>query len=147
MPGLMRPHKARQYLQMERRLEKLTAEELEAGLRHFYGGDTVYRHPLMRRVVFTEGAAYLADNAGAHWLLDEIATSQMLKEVAAEEFQTWKLKVDTKKCTGVLTCGDGGKNGRASRTVYTKRLDYTDFPLPEIALWFENDTICLPSER
>ena len=42
---------------------------------------------------------------------------------------------------GVLTCEDGNDH-----TVFTKELDFTDFPEPGIALWFTNNTIFLPSE-
>ncbi len=48
---------------------------------------------LARDVLFTDGAKYVADEAGINWLLDEIALSQMNKRVAAEEFQLWKLKL------------------------------------------------------
>jgi hypothetical protein len=60
------------------------------------------------------------------------------KSVAGEEFQLWKLKDDH---TATLTCEDG--NGKA---VFSKAIEYTDFPLPEIALYFTNKTILLPSE-
>jgi hypothetical protein len=95
----------------------------------------------VRDVLFTDGAKYVADQAGAYWLLDEIALAQRYeKSVAAEEFQLWKLKVNSDH-TAMLTCEDGnGKN------VYSKPIEYTDFPLPEIALYFTNNTILLPSE-
>jgi hypothetical protein len=31
--------------------------------------------------------------------------------------------------------------------VYTQQLEFTDFPLDEISLWFTNNTIYLPSEH
>jgi hypothetical protein len=38
-------------------------------------------------ITFTDGAKYVADAAGAYWLLDEIALAQRhVKAVAAEEF-------------------------------------------------------------
>jgi hypothetical protein len=78
---------------------------------------------------------------GAYWLLDEIALAQRYeKSVAGEEFQLWKLKVNPDH-TATLTCEDG--NGK---TVYGKAIEYTDFPLPEIALYFTNSVILLPSE-
>jgi hypothetical protein len=79
--------------------------------------------------------------AGAYWLLDEIALAQRHeKTVAGEEFQLWKLKVEPGH-TATLTCEDG--NGKA---VYRKAIAYTDFPLPEVELYFTNKTILLPSE-
>jgi len=47
----------------------------------------------------------------------------------------------TAASTATLACEDG--NGR---TVFSKAIPYTDFPLPEITLWFANDVILLPSE-
>jgi hypothetical protein len=31
--------------------------------------------------------------------------------------------------------------------VFQKSIPFTDFPLPEISLWFTNNTIYLPSEH
>jgi len=76
-----------------------------------------------------------------NWLLDEIALIQPYdKAVAAEEFQLWKLQVRTDH-TATLSCEDG--NGK---TVFTKEIEFTDFPLDEIILYFQNNTIFLPSE-
>jgi hypothetical protein len=117
---------------------KLTADELS----QFTGSENWYRHGINRKVSFTDGAKYLADRAGAYWLLDEIAIIQPYdRSVAAEEFQAWKLVVRPDR-TAALTCDDG--NGRI---VFRKEIEYTDFPLDEITLWFENNVIYLPSER
>lgn len=119
--------------------DKLT----EAELNQFTGSEHWYRHPLVRSILFTDGAKYLADKAGAYWLLDEIALAQRgEKAVAAEEFQVWKLTVDLDRHSARLTCDDG--NGRI---VFEKAIEYTDFPLAEISLWFTNNTIYLPSEH
>ena len=67
------------------------------------------------RILFTDGAKYVADEGGAYWLLDEIALAQRYeKRVMAEEFQVWTLKVNADR-TATLSCGDGNNN-----TVYTK---------------------------
>ena len=64
-------------------------------LNQFTGSEHWYRHGLVRSIVFTDGAKYIADAAGAYWLLDEIALAQrFVKAVAAEEFQVWKLAVN-----------------------------------------------------
>jgi hypothetical protein len=118
-------------------LDKFTLAEL----RQFTGSEQWFRHGLVRNILFTEGAKYLADRAGAYWLIDEIAFTQKSDPaVAAEAFQLWTLTVQPDQ-TATLTCGDG--NGR---TVYSKKLDYTDFPLPEVQLYCANNTILLPSE-
>jgi len=74
-------------------------------------------------------------------LLDEIALAQrFVKAVAAEEFQAWKLTVKPDS-TATLSCEDGNTN-----VVFTKEIEFTDFPCDEITLWFANDVILLPSE-
>lgn len=44
--------------------------------------------------------------------------------------------------TATLVCEDGNDNA-----VYTQLIEFTDFPLDEITLWFANDVIYLPSEH
>lgn len=113
----------------------------KADLRQFTGTEHWYRHPLVRSVLYTDGAQYVAEKGGAYWLLDEIAFAQKgNRRVAAEEFQLWKLEVRPDQ-TARLTCENG--NGTV---VFKKSLDYTDFPLDEITLYCVNSVIHLPSE-
>jgi hypothetical protein len=73
-------------------------------LRQFTGSEHWYRHGLVRTVVFTDGAKYVAYQAGAYWLLDTIALSQRFeKRVAAAAFQVWTLTVRPDH-TATLTC-------------------------------------------
>lgn len=113
----------------------LTAHDLA----QFTGSEHWYRHSVNRNVVYTDGAQYVAQHGGAYWLLDEVAINQMLKPVAAEAFQVWTLKATNN--VGTLTCDDGNGN-----IVFTKHIEYTDFPLSEIKLYFTDGTILLPSE-
>jgi hypothetical protein len=112
----------------------------KSDLAQFTGSEQWYRHGLVRKVLFTDGAKYVADAAGAYWLIDEIAFAQVEPAVAAEGFQLWKLTVTNN--TAVLTCDDG--NGTI---VFTKRIEFTDFPLDEITFYFTNNVILLPSEN
>jgi hypothetical protein len=111
----------------------------ESDLKAFSGTEQWYRHGFVRKVLYTEGAKYVAEAGGAYWLLDEIAFAQHDKTIAAELFQVWKLAV--KDSAAVLTCEDGNYN-----TVFSKNIEFTDFPLPEITLWFTDNVILLPSE-
>jgi hypothetical protein len=114
----------------------------KTALMQFTGSESWYRHGINRTVLFTDGAKHVADHGGAYWLLDEIALAQILEcKVRAEEFQVWKLTVDLGKHSAVLTCEDGN-----DRTVLSRDIGFTDFPVPEITLWFTNNTIFLPSE-
>jgi prepilin-type processing-associated H-X9-DG protein len=107
----------------------------------FTGSENWYRHGLNRNVLFTDGAKHVADAGGAYWLLDEIALAQRgQKAVAAEEFQVWRLTVNADR-SAILTCDDGNGN-----VVYRKVIEFTDFPIAGIALYFANNVILLPSE-
>ena len=109
-------------------------------LKNFTGSEHWYR--INKTILCTDGAKYVAETGGAYWLLGEIALSQAFeKKVAAEEFQVWVLKVNPDQ-TARLKCEDG--NGH---TVYSKKIPWTDFPLPEITLWYSNNVIYLPSEH
>ncbi len=109
-----------------------TTKTLDAGdLRQFTGSENWYRHALVRSVLYTDGAQYLAEHGGAYWLLDEIALAQRHnKRVAGEEFQFWKLAVNLDKHKAVLTCDDGNGN-----IVFSKRIPFTDFSLSGIKLY------------
>ncbi len=115
----------------------LTAKDLL----HFTGSENWYRHSLNRKVLYTDGAQYLAEQGGAYWLLDSIAIAQAhVKAVKAEEFQVWTLKVNPDS-TALLTCDDGN-----NCIVYKQSIPFTDFPLPEVKLYFCNNVIMLTSE-
>jgi hypothetical protein len=113
-----------------------------AELRQFTGSEQWFRHSLVRTITYTEGAQYLAEHGGAYWLLDEIALANRYEaSVKGEEFQVWKLRRDAEGNGAGLSVEDGNGN-----EVYRKRIEYTDFPLPEIDLWCTNNVILLPSE-
>jgi hypothetical protein len=113
----------------------------EADLMQFTGSEQWYRHAMVRDIPYTDGVKHVAETAGAYWLIDEIAFAQRFdKLLAAEEFQSWKLTVNADR-TATLTCEDG--NGGV---VFTKAIEFTDFPLAEITLYFINNTILLPRE-
>lgn len=113
-----------------------------ADLRQFTGSEHWYRHGLNRNVLFTDGAKYVADAGGAYWLLDSIVIAQLCdRRIGAQPFQVWKLSVRPDQ-SAALTCEDGCYN-----FVFVQEIAFTDFPRPGVTLWFENNTIYLPSER
>ncbi len=119
-------------------MQTLTVSDLQ----QFTGTEEYYRHSIARNVMYTDGIKYLAETAGAYWLIDEIALAQLFSAtVRREEFQVWKLKVTGSRAVLSLEDGNGNKVGR------NKHITFTDFPLPEITIWFENGVIMLPSER
>ena len=84
----------RDYQKLSSTIMTKTAKLTEADLTQFAGTETWYRHAINRKVLYTEGARYVAEYGEADWLLDEIAIIQPYnKAVAAEKFQVWKLTV------------------------------------------------------
>lgn len=118
----------------------LGKQELLANLNQFTGTTQWYRHSLFRKYLYTDGMQYLAENAGCYWLLDHILIHQSLPEIAKEEFQNWKIVVTNSEAT--ITVDDGNDN-----IIKKWKGIYTDFPLSEINLFFENNVLHLPSER
>ncbi len=120
--------------------------QFRAQLAQFTGSAAFTRHGLIRSVLMTEGVAFLADAAGAHWLTTAIASYLHEPSVKAEEFQIWRLTVDVSTRRAVLTMSDG--NTEAAKI--TQAMDYTDFPLEEITLWLVADgrhwVLMLPNE-
>ena len=121
-------------------------ETKKLDLAQFTGTEHWYKHPLVQDVTYTDGAKYLAEQAQAYWLIDKIATSQMLKHLRKESFQAWSLTVDLDSHSAVLEASDGGKNGNAAKTIYREKISFTDFPLEQVRLWVSDNVILLPSE-
>jgi hypothetical protein len=124
-------------------LEKIMEATLNAAeLKQFTGSENWYRHGLAAKMLCTDGVKFLAERAGAYWLIDEIAFAQSIPAVRAQGFQAWKLDLNKSGCGAKLRCEDGNGNN-----FYTKRIPYTDFPLKTQKIWVENSVIMLPSER
>lgn len=134
------------------REEKKSLSEMD--LAQFTGSDIRYRHGLNRRVHFTEGVKYLADQAGAWWLVDQIAIYQGSRKLVAAQtrddrlkwLQFWRLEV-SEDSRGILSCvADSGE-----KPVIRENLRYTDFPLSQIDIWVGYDgmswVLYLPSEH
>lgn len=116
--------------------KEFTASELA----QFTGTENWYRHALARNVHYTDGMLFLAERAGAYWLIDEIALAQKAEAALMnEEFQVWTLIVEGS--SALLCCDDGN-----DRLLLKKRIDYTDFPEPGIKLYVADGVIMLPGE-
>lgn len=109
-------------------------------LSHFTGTEHYYR--LNRWCLLTDGAKYLADEAGAHWLLDA-AASYLLELGTSDWFVLVRLVVTESQA--VLSLEDGNGSVRARQ-----QIPFTDFPLPEHVLYACWDghhwVLMLPSE-
>lgn len=115
---------------------QFTAQDLA----HFTGTENWYRLPLAC-MLYTDGVKYLAEQAGAYWLIDAVAFGQEEPGVKGQPFQVWTLAV-RENSAATLTCTDGN-----AKILYQQHISFTDFPLPEITLWVEDRVILLPSEH
>ena len=120
----------------------LTKDELEAGLAQCTGSEQYHRHWL-KLLKYTDGVYWLAENAGAHWLIDAIASHQpdAAKNPRLREFQLWRLSVRADH-TARLECLEDTDLVRI-----TQEIEYTDFPLTEIKLYVTDGVLLLPSEN
>ena len=116
------------------------SQTLLESLAQFTGTERYYR--INRKCVITDGAKYLAEGAGAYWLMDA-AASYLLELGTDDWFVLVRLVVNGSKAT--LTLEDGNGSIRAQQDI-----GYTDFPLPEqiiYACWdAEHWVLMLPSE-
>lgn len=94
-------------------------------LNNFIGTEKYYR--INPCAVLTDGTKYLAEEAGAFWLMDAIA-SYLPQFTGKQDFVVAKLvRTDSK---AQLTLDDG--NGRV---LDQQHIPYTDFPLTNIQLY------------
>lgn len=120
-------------------MDKQETHNLKRELQHFTGSETFYKATLFPKFIYTEGVKYLAEKAGAYWLLDHIFIHQALSVLKGQFFQVWKLTVKANSAT--LIVEDGNDQQLTSFTIA-----FTDFPLEEFTLWLVDNTLMLTSE-
>lgn len=125
-----------------------------ADLRQFTGDLERFRHPLARGVIYTPGIRYLAERAGAYWLIDEIALAIGGGEIAragrtdprVQDLHFWRLEVREDRSAELTARADSGVEPFVSKVI-----PWTDFPLDHIDVWAGFDgrfwTLYLPSEH
>ncbi len=121
-------------------MDKQEAYNLKRELQQFTGSETFYRNPLFSKFIYTEGVKFLAERAGAYWLLDHIFIHQTLSILKGQSFQVWKLKVKESH-SATLIVEDGNDQQLTSFAI-----PFTDFPLEEFTLWLVDNTLMLTSE-
>lgn len=111
-------------------ITNITPEQLEMNLAHYTGAEDYFRHGLNPRLIYTDGVKYLAEKAGAYWLIDVVASVQHTGvRLARHPFQSWSLTVDTDKA-GLVICTNGN-----DKKLYVQQIGYTDFPLGKVKLY------------
>jgi hypothetical protein len=115
-------------------------QQLERDLQQYIG--TTQYHAHMPGFVLTDGALYLAANAGCFWLFDLFCLDLMQFD-STQHFATLKLE---RSGTGAKVVIDDG-----DQNIQTKhRIEFTDFPLAQITLFACRDerfwVVMLPGE-
>lgn len=130
------------------------ASELKINLKRFTGDLERYRHSLFPKLIYTPGVKYLAETAGAYWLIDLIAShliSPEFQRAARQDSRIldlhfWNLSV-SKDNSAVATA----RVDHDEAPFVEQKIPYTDFPLETIDLWLGFDgrffTLYLPSEH
>ena len=94
----------------------------ENDLAGFYGSENFYRH-WARNLIYTDGIRFMADEGGAHWLVDLIASYQMepviRKNESLQDFQLWELTKVGKSC--FVTC----REDTGVKPVITQEIEMT----------------------
>ena len=144
----------------------MEADKLRAQLAHYHGTNEYHRMTHSPSFLATDGVRFLADEAGAHWLVTAVGSYQGHGWAERAPFQVWRLRLDDEGPGAVLEAGDdttedgtelvhysrgAGSRVEVSGPAIRQVIPYTDFPLPEIKLIVEDSftyrVLMLPSER
>ena len=106
-------------------------------LNQFTGSENWYKHWL--GILYTDGVKFLAEKAGAYWLIDAIASYQ--KSLKHVSFQMWTLRVKEDH-SAVLQMQEDSN----TPPLVEQYIEYSDFPLESIRLFFIDGVLLLPSE-
>lgn len=121
---------------------KRREEEIMAELGMCVGTQAYHRHP-SGLLVYTDGVLLMAGRCEAYWLIDSIAfLVPASKAFVSPFFRLWTLSVG-EDGRGEIECrSDSGERPGIAQTV-----EYTDFPLAKLDLYFRDGVLYLPSEH
>lgn len=132
---------------MENMENKKTIGQLKSELSQFSGTFHYYKLTLIPNVLFTDGMAFLANEASCFWLMDLIAinlTMVIKKDHPQEDFSCIKFeKTEGDSC--VVIFEDGNDN-----ELFRQDVEYTDLEFEELKFFGQFDgekwVVMLPSE-
>ena len=107
----------------------MTKDQLLDELRNFYGTEDYHRtnHGLL----LTDGVKFLADTAGAYWLLDMVWSYLPVLRKSRDTFFVVRY-AGTPGASGLFSITD---DIPPNQTYAAQTVEYTDFPLDEIVLY------------
>ena len=89
-------------------------------------------------ILATDGVKYLAEKAGAFWLVDDIAAVYVTKK---NEYPFISINVISKDGKATVKYTDGNY-----KKIHTQNYEYTDLPEGEYKLFLTDDVLMLTSE-
>ena len=121
--------------------KKKNAEEILEVLPCFVGTFGYHSHKTGDlKLLLTDGCDFIRREAESYWLFDSILAHQMDKTIRSLYHQVWRLKKQSDE-TWLLTCEDGNTN-----LIVEQKIQFSDFPLPEITIWIIDGIALLLSE-
>lgn len=107
-----------------------------AELGYFTGTENYFK--AMFGLIYTDGIKYVAEEAGAYWLIDAVASYQ--HQLKKQEFQSWILNQNPDQ-SWTLTATDGN-----DKVLVKQEIEFSDFPIAKISMYVSNNVLMLPSE-
>ena len=133
------------------RMGKSQADRVRDYARHTTGSEAFHRH-WTGKLVYTDGVRFMAEECGAWWLVDLIASWQIKARVRAEPFQLWLLSAPASE-SGPWVASCWTDTPGEGRRVARQTMEYSDFPeeLAPFRLYAEQSgaglVLMLPEER
>jgi len=113
--------------------------KLEEQLNYFTGTERYYQ--MYPRLNLTDGVKFLCDKAKCFWLMDLIWSYQALPQVRDVAFQFYTVQVNPENQSAVVTCMADNE-----QILKKQFIEWTDFPLSSIRLYYTDEIVLLPSE-
>jgi hypothetical protein len=110
---------------------------LASKLRQYTGTEQYHRLTLFGGFVCTDGVYAFAEEGGAYWVLDLIASYQ--PQLRNYEFQHWKIISHRGKFIALCTDGNG-------YTLVTQEGDFTDLEDGDYSFYLTNKVLMVESE-
>ncbi len=118
-------------------------KDLNAEFAQFIGTEKYYAH-FMGGCVFTDGVKAMADEFKAYWLIDLVASYQLVQKVRSKPFQIWTLTSENGKAALEM------REDSDKPVEVKKDIPFTDFPEGTLKLYYIDDgtnrVLLLPSE-
>jgi hypothetical protein len=93
-------------------------------LNQFSGSEQFFKHGVNRRLIYTEGVRYLAEQARCYWLIDEIACLLLPLLLKKYNDTFYSIQLLANDSSAVITIDDGNGNIHINH-----KINWTDFPV------------------